>query len=312
MRVESGMRVTVVGRKIAEIGFRVIAAALVPAMPAMADPGPPFKKSADRPVLRAAAVNEASGMAAAHGGGGYWLINDSGSAARLHRIGPAGEDLGSVAVEGVTNRDWEDLAGFEWKGKPHLLIADVGDNAAQHDSCTLIAVEEPVATAGKPLAGSVAPVWSIRFRYPDGPRDCESVAVDAKAGKIVLLSKRDRPPRLYELPLRPAGDGIQTAVFVGTTRVPPPRGTLHPYGEQPTAMDFSPDGRRAAVLSYVGVFVFERAPGEPWAKAFAKNPVMLEPHRLRQAEALAFSRDGQRLIAVSEGLRSPLVIYQKP
>jgi len=307
------MRVTDAGDGVPGNGVRMAAVWLVSAIGAMADPGPPLKKSAERPVLQAAAVNEASGMAAAQGAvGGFWLVNDSGGAARLYRIGQAGEDLGSVAVEGIANRDWEDLAGFEWKGKPHLLIADVGDNAAQHDFYTLIAVEEPMATAGKPLAGAVAPAWTIRFRYPEGPRDCESVAVDAKAGKIMLLSKRDRPPRLYELPLRPAGEGIQTAAFVGTTRVPPPRGTLHPYGEQPTAMDFSPDGRRAAVLSYVGVFVFDRAPGEPWAKAFSRNPVMLEPHRLRQAESLAFSRDGRRLIAVSEGARSPLVIYEEP
>lgn len=273
-----------------------------------------FTKAAERPVLQAAAVTEASGMVAAQGaGGGFWVINDSGSAARLHLLGADGGDRGSLAVSGVPNRDWEDLAGFEWDGKPHLMIAEVGDNAAVHEMCSLIVVREPaLPAAGGSLEGSVAPAWTIRFRYPDGPRDCEAVAVDAKAGKVILLSKRDRPPRLYELPLRPAGDDVQMAVFLGTTRVPPPPGTLHPYGEQPTAMDFSPDGKSAAVLSYVGVFLFNRGPDESWAAAFSRKPVMLEPHRLRQAESLAFTRDGRGLVAVSEGARSPMMIYRKP
>jgi hypothetical protein len=38
---------------------------------------------------------------------------------------------------------------------------------------------------------------------------------------------------------------------------------------------------------------------------------MLEPHRLQQAESLAFSKNGKSLITLSEGNRSPILTYQK-
>jgi hypothetical protein len=59
------------------------------------------------------------------------------------------------------------------------------------------------------------------------------------------------------------------------------------------------------------VFLFTRAEGESWEAAFARKPVALEPHRLRQAESVGFSRDGKELFAVSEGGKSPVVRYRR-
>jgi hypothetical protein len=295
---------------LARLSFSAI---LLTLPPAMANPEPPFKKSETPATLQAPAIKEASGLAPSlRSDDALWLINDSGAPANLHLINTDGSDRGSLALSNTINRDWEDLAAFTWKDKPHLLIADTGDNAAQHPSCTLIIVEEPPLPApGKTLAGTITPAWTIRFGYPDGPRDCEAVAVDAAAGKILLVTKRDTPPRIYQLPLRPSGNDVQTATFLGTTQVTPPPGTLHPFGAQPTALDLSPDGKSAALLSYIGIFHFPRQPGETWQAALARKPAMLEPHRLQQAESLAFSKNGKSLITLSEGNRSPILTYQK-
>lgn len=272
-----------------------------------------FVKMPKPPVLQAAAANETSGLAAAVSGGDcFWLLNDSGGQPALYLAGRDGADRGKVLVESARNLDWEDLAGFSWQGKPYLLIADVGDNESRRATCTLYIVPEPaLPPAGGTLNGSVKPAWTIEFRYADGPRDCESVAVDAARGKVILLSKRTRPPLVYELPLVPATGVVAVAQNIGQTDVsPPPGGFQHPFGAQPTGLDLSADGTMAAVVTYIGVFVFPRTGQETWAAAFARKPVILPRHGLMQAESIAFSRDGKSLWVVSEGARSPLVGYQ--
>ena len=65
------------------------------------------------------------------------------------------------------------------------------------------------------------------------------------------------------------------------------------------------------MVTYFRVFLFTRAEGENWETAFARKPVALEPHRLRQAESIGFSRDGKEFFAVSEGGKSPVVRYRR-
>lgn len=76
------------------------------------------------------------------------------------------------------------------------------------------------------------------------------------------------------------------------------------FGNQPTALDISPDRSKAAVVTYYGAFVFTRVKEESWADAFAKKPTSLGPHGLPQAESIAFSKSGKTLFVVSEGKHS--------
>ena len=268
----------------------------------------PFVRQEPVASLRSPAVGEASGLAVSPGHADrLWIINDSGSAAEIYRTGTDGADLGKVAVQGVKNADWEDLSSFIHDGKPYLLIADTGDNGSARSQCQLHVIAEPKQTDRE-----VAVAWTIPFTYEDGPRDCESVAVDEKAGKILLLSKRTVPPFLYELPLKPAGNQPVVARKAGKITDPLAAGMPPvPFGTQPTGLDVSADGKSAAVVTYFRVFLFSRAEGEGWETAFARKPVALEPHRLRQAESVGFSRDGTELFAVSEGGKSPIVRYRR-
>jgi hypothetical protein len=275
---------------------------------------PAFTRVKPGATLQSPAVTEASGLAASPSApDALWLINDSGSPAVLHLAGSDGSDRGAVALGEIRNTDWEDLAAFTLDGKPYLLVADTGDNASVRPECLLHIVAEPaLPAAGNTLDGTVSPTWTIRFRYDDGPRDCESVAVDAKAGKILLISKRTTPPVIYELPLKPAGNELVTAKKIGTIPTPFPAGNPPiPFAAQPTGFDLSADGRMAVVVTYLGTFVFPKAAAESWPAAFAKPPIALAPHLLRQAESVAFSLDGAAIFAVSEGARSPLVTFRR-
>jgi hypothetical protein len=272
---------------------------------------PRFVLSENPATLQLSASQESSGLAMSiRNPGLFWIANDGGNGPDLYLAGADGSYQGTLRINGAVNADWEDLDSFVWNGLPWLLVADTGDNNAQRNFCTIYLLPEPP----NPSPGQISeakPERKIVFRYEDGPRDCEAVAADPAGGKILLISKRTNPPVLYELPLLPE---ISSAPLIAkrtvTVRVErPPASPMVPYGNQPTGLSISPDGSLAAVLTYYGVFLFQREKGESWAAAFSKKPEMLPPHRQRQAEAVTFSSDGKSLYVLSEGTNPPIVTY---
>ena len=257
---------------------------------------------------------EASGMAVSCDNPNFlWIVNDSGAAPEIHLVQTDGESRGKLRILDAENRDWEDLNSFKLDGKSYLLVADVGDNAAKRETCTLYILQEPsLPAAGKLLDSTLRSSWQIQFRYEDGPRDCESVAVDVSDGKIILLSKRTLPPAVYELPLRkPKKDTILTAKKVGQTAVKAPAVRAIPFCNQPTSLDISSDSSFATVVTYYSVFLFSKSSKQSWAQAFAQNPIILQPHGLAQAESVAISEDGKTIYTISEGKNSPLKSYHR-
>lgn len=271
---------------------------------------PVFRLQPHPGKLSAPEITEASGLAVSPTDGGFlWIVNDSGGTNEIHLAATDGTPRGSVSVEGAANNDWEDLASFTLNGKPHLLIADTGDNGSIRKSCTLYIVREPSLPAeGDILSGKTPIAWKIDFTFEDGPRDCEAVAVDALSKTIVLINKRTDIPGVYELPLRPGENPVARKICTTETKA---TGFTLPIGfrNQPTGMDISADGRMAAVLTYHGVFLFKRSAMEKWADAFSRKPASIGPHGLMQAESVAFSRDGNGIYAISEKADSPIAFF---
>ena len=272
--------------------------------------------------LQAPELVEASGLAASRRYSGVlWGINDSGNEPMLFALAAEGSDLGQVTLAGAKNVDWEDLAAFNWQGEPWLLVADVGDNRAQRDRVIMYALPEPQADDSGRFSGTIQPAWSLTFTYPDGPRDCEAVAVDEAAGQILLLSKRSDPPMLYRLPLAPSVD-VQPLVasLVGPLdTIPPPTPTdlLLPYGRyrsQPTAMDLSADGRELVILTYRHAYLLRRIPGQEWEGILVEAPQAIalpDLLTLAQREAVCFSTDGQSLFVTGEGAGAALLHLER-
>lgn len=268
----------------------------------------------ERAKIQSPAITEASGLAASsHDPDFLWIINDSGGTPEVHLIEINGTARGKVRLKDVSNIDWEGLASFSLDGRNYLLVADAGDNNAKRNTCKLYIIREPdIPAPGKTLNETTLPAWQIEFTYQGGPRDCEAVAVDASAGKILLVSKRTQPPEVYEVPLRaPKKRGVFTLKPIGQTEVKSPGGALVRMYDQPTGLDITADGTAAVITTYYGVFLFARSPKESWAQAFARPPAPLGSHLLGQAEAVAFSKNGKFIYATSEGLQAPIAVYQK-
>ncbi len=263
-------------------------------------------------------LSEVSGLAVTRNSDErLWVVNDSGGEAALYLVNDRGRYLGRVRVDGAANVDWEELAAFSFEGRPHLLIADVGDNGAQRPSVTLYVVEEPrFEGARPPMNARVAVRWIQEFTYEDGPRDCESVAVDPDTGNVLLISKRTNPPVLYELPLGPEyAEKKQVAKRIASVAGLPvpmgkeklPNNRFGKYSYQNTAMDISSDNRSAVVLTYGATWLFERSFDETWASAFSRDPKLVATPFMLQAEALAFTPDGRDLYITSEGIPAPFM-----
>jgi len=254
-------------------------------------------------VLLDGQLDETSGLAASHvHRNTLWLVEDGGNGARLHAISRRGRRLASYRVDGATNTDWEDLAAFDWQGRHYLLVADTGDNGGLRRTLLLHAFEEPAQLTD---GARLRPAWSIAFRWPDGPRDCEAVAVDAARGQILLVSKKRKPPELFVLPLAPVR-GVQVARRLGRLSIP----DLSAEGSQAaqvTAADVSPDGRTLAVLTYARLLLYRRAGDEAWSTSVAGPPVVRPLPWLHQAEAVAWTTEGQGLYASGEFSPAPLV-----
>lgn len=279
----------------------------------LANAEPSFQRIEGKPeTLRSPAIHEASGLACSPTDPSFlWIINDSGGTNKIHLTNTDGSLRGSVSIEGAVNKDWEDLASFSFRGKPHLLIADTGDNAAQRGSYTLYIVREPaLPTDGKSLAGAIPLAWKRIFTLPGGvSADIESVAVDEKAGEILILTKRIKPAILFSIPLSPQITAT-IAEQVSKVIIKAPALPLVPFRNQPTGLDLASDSSTAAVITYYGIFLFHKKESETWQQAFSKRPESLGAHSLTQAESVAFSRDGKNLFAISEGVNSPIIHWR--
>ncbi len=255
-------------------------------------------------------INEASGIALSRRNSNlFWLINDSGNSPEIFAVNEKGERLGALTIEGAVNYDWEDITSFEYMDKHCIIVADVGDNFAIRKNCVLYFIEEPdIRDISSETSLLVAPWQIMEFIYEDGPRDCEAVAVDTINEKILLLTKRDQPPVLYQLPIRFSGN--VTAERLGEIKPLPlssPDAEIpSKHASRPTSMDILPDGSAVVVLTYVNAMLYKKEPSENFMTSFLRSPKEITYPPMPQAESVCFSSDGKAIFITTEQLPAPL------
>lgn len=240
-------------------------------------------------------MKESSGLARGLANPGvFWTHNDSGDGPRLYAFGADGVERGFADVVGpeVRNVDWEDVSSFTEGGKPFLLVADTGDNHLRRDVYALYVVPEPdlkVPAEGGLVTAS--PTRTIRFRYEDGPHDCEAAAADPATGAVYLVTK-----------VSSGKAGVYAVACRESTEDEPCRAVAvaKPSLARATGMDFSADGLHAVVVTRGDAFEFERSPAEGWTEAFARKPLRVDlPHR-KQGESICYGPDDATLYLTSE------------
>jgi hypothetical protein len=243
-------------------------------------------------ILANADILESSGLAASiEAPEALWTHNDSGDGPRLFAFDHSGRDLGVVSLAGIMATDWEDIASFRRDNRGWLLVADVGDNARRRETCQLYLLPEPALHARSATVHT-----TINFRYENNPRDCEAVGIDGSSNTVLLATKAAVQPEVFalQLPSTPT-ERVLVARRIATISVP-----------FATALDVSPDGTRAIVLTYADAYEFQRHEHESWADAFQGQPQVIKMPARRQGESICYAPDGCSLFLTSEKQPTPL------
>lgn len=264
-------------------------------------------------------LTEISGMAALPGP--RFLVQNDDGGPDVYALDSSGAVRVRWRLNGAKNRDWEAL-GWVGLGEGRLLaVGDIGDNFGRRDSIEIYFVDPP--EPAQPAGGEAVvlePRHVLALTYPDGPRDCEAMAYDPASDKILLLTKRDKPPRLYGVDARTALSQAKLQLeFLGTAFFRPPTrkdfrhlGKQGAWISQPTGMDISEDGTRAAVVTYRSLYFFERAPEQSWAEAFQGMPrEFLGPPSWGE-EAVTFTETGDGVFITTEGRPAPVYYARLP
>jgi hypothetical protein len=204
------------------------------------------------------------------------------------------------------------MEAFNWGGEPWLAIGDIGDNRGKRGHIDVYLLPEPREIT----ADEVDVRITLRLEFPDGARDAESLAIDAEAGMLYLLSKREDYPRLYRVALpHPSSEGEfeLTLTPLGEVRsIPAPteeerqRNEYGRFRAQPTSMTFEATRRRIVVLTYGGAFLAPLGDEGDWLGALNERLCRLPMRELAQAEAVAVDGQG-RIYVSSEGRRAPIL-----
>ncbi len=239
-------------------------------------------------------IDEASGLAVSRSfPGNIWTHNDSGDHNRIFLVGHDDSDAATFRIRNTGNRDWEDMAigpGPE-EGAYYLYVADIGDNRAQYDIKTVYRFKEPMPGD---VDQDVAVQWidgedAIRFRYPDGMKDAETLMIDPFTKDLYIVTKREFPVTVYLARYPQPLDDVFELEKLGTL----------PFTGA-TAGDISADGLLITIKTKERVFNWTREPHETVSQAFERKPVQLPYTPEVQGEAIAWNKDGSGYFTLSE------------
>ncbi|MFO0979740.1 MAG: hypothetical protein U0996_25300 [Planctomycetaceae bacterium] len=255
-------------------------------------------------------ITEASGLAASYQhADSFWIHNDSGDQPRLFLVDSKGKTRLIAEVKDARAYDWEDMCSFRKDETSYLLIADTGDNGRVRNgsdtACRLYLVEEPKDELDSKKVRTIKlPVVStIEFTYPDGPVDCESVAVDVEQNQILFVSKTNPfQCQVFSIPL-------ELREKKRSVKATPVRQIGMAWA---TGMDVSPDGRKMVIVNPLSGVLVERQKDEGWSEAFARQAIPLTLPARAQGETVCFSTDGSRIYLNSEGQNQPLWVMPVP
>ena len=238
-------------------------------------------------------LEEISGIASSTTNPGYlWAHNDSGNPAVVYLLNEALEIKLECRLEGVKNRDWEDMAvgpGPE-KGKRYVYVADIGDNNARRNVKQIYRFEEPVASeqSGKM---TIRDFDTITFTLEDGKKDTESIMIHPETNDIYLVSKREKPVYVYQL---------RSPFNTGDTLVA--RRVLSLPLTQIVSAAFSPGGGEIVMKNYDEIYYWQ-VQNESVEDALRKQPQLLSYTEEPQGESIAFNLDGSGFYTLSEKIR---------
>ena len=209
-------------------------------------------------------IQEASGIVASRKNSNVlWTHNDSGVPA-IYALNTRGRHLGEYVLQGCNEPGWEDiaLAYDEESGKDFIYIGAIGDNRQRRKSRSICRIVEPdVYEDQDTVTENLHEIELMRFRYPDGSYDAETLLVDPQTGELYVITKRIIPAGVYRVPSSFGTFELETAEMVAEL----------PY-RWIVGGDISRDGTEILIKTYTAIYYWRRQAGESLADVFTRSP----------------------------------------
>jgi hypothetical protein len=221
-------------------------------------------------------ITESSGIVATKKArGALWTHNDGGQDI-VYSISSTGESLGEWKIKDVDLQNIEDIAA----GPGGLYLAAIGNDTRDRKEVTVVRIPEPPANR----SGEVSPTRIWTLKYPGGEEfDAESFFVLKGSGYII---SKDDDARIYRFPLNKSGTEFELEKMCKLN-----------VGAKPTGADITKDGKRLAVITGAGAYLFTLTNGIPDDGTL--DPALFVPYSDGSMEGCTFTPDG--LVVTSEG-----------
>ncbi|MBS1530306.1 MAG: hypothetical protein JSU01_08360 [Bacteroidetes bacterium] len=228
---------------------------------------------------------EVSGVAASRLNPGILYIqNDGGNPNQVYMIDGAGANKGTLNIP-EANRDWEDIAVGPGPvaGKSYFYLGDIGDNHSAYSSVIIYRFEEPDLSGQTfPVNINVTKIDTIKLKYPDGPRNAETLMVDPNTKDIYIASKQSNFCQLYvaHYPQSTTSTTVMTPV-------------VKLYFDKATGGDISPDGTEILLRSNQLIWYWKLPAGTSILQGLLMQPeVAPYANNEPQGEGIGFAADG--------------------
>jgi len=241
---------------------------------------------------------ELSGLACSHKNAGIlYTHEDSGNPNEVYLTNTKGDDLGKIVLDGIPNRDWEDLAsgpGPE-SSKSYLYVGEIGDNNSAYTTISVYRFPEPDLTAASSQTIVHVVPDVLKFTYPKGAVNAESLMLDPLTKDLYILTKQVAQSNLFVARYPQSSSSttqlIQLASF--------------PF-DLLTSADISPDGSEILVRTTGQIWYWKKQPNETVLNALLRKPLDAPYSRNEhQGEAICFASDGSGYFTTSEIKKFP-------
>lgn len=215
--------------------------------------------------------------------GKIWAHNDSGNASTIFLIDEnTGEIVARYNVKGLANIDWEDMevSVGPVEGESYIYISDTGDNKKKRNDYSVYRFTEPVYNSnhsGKTIEIKDITVDRIRFKYPDGNYDNESLIVDPLTKDIFLVTKSGTVSHLYVIPYPQKVNELYSIYKAGDFSF-----------REASAATSSLDGKKVLIKNRQEIFYWERINNETMVQMLSRTPVKAPYAGELQGEAICF------------------------
>ncbi|HEY5744449.1 MAG TPA: hypothetical protein VIU12_00095 [Chryseolinea sp.] len=248
-------------------------------------------------------LDELSGLVASQKHPGLlWTHNDSGNGAEIFLVDTT-LNLKLTCILPAYNRDWEDIAVGPGPdpGKSYVYVGDIGDNDAIYPLKYIYRFEEPDLNPKK--IAKITSLDTITFRLADGKKDSEALMIDPKSKSLYVVSKREKPVYLYELPFPQSTTDTLVAQKKNSLPI-----------TQIVSANISSKGDEILMKNYEHIYYWKAKQGETIEKTLARIPNEVDYDPEPQGEAITWAANGSGFYTISEhtlGKKVYLYFYKR-